>query len=376
MNFNSYNQFIDETDPFNPSNMLTGFICTESNNKYGALLITSINGVETNQLIYCTPKIKYPIDRFGRYIFPPANLVTTYEKIDGTNIFMYRYEHEGKSYVSYKTRMTPFVRNGKFGAFRDMWKSMMVKYPNMESLFENNHDMIDGFSFELYGFANTHLIKYDVPIDTVLLFGVDYDGNITPPHDIVVDGSVPVLPVRNEFDNKADFISMYGRSQEKMETTINKLENSLYEGMEGEIWYVETDTDTVMFKCKPFTIAEIHWAMSSIITADSIKTTILNSLEATTGNKIDVEYVKQLLAEEYSDELIDASEKRIMNCIKVIQEEMELSSAIDDCIEDLSIDIVNMDIPTIMRLLSKRFNRNDMRGVYNIVERKKNISQV
>ena len=46
-------------DPFNPENTVHGEIYHKSE-KYGDLLILSVNGVDCNQYIHTTPKFKYP----------------------------------------------------------------------------------------------------------------------------------------------------------------------------------------------------------------------------------------------------------------------------------------------------------------------------
>jgi hypothetical protein len=54
-----YRDFI-ETDPYNPQNVVEGSLCIKQNDFYGALFIKKVNGKACEQLIYGTPKIRYP----------------------------------------------------------------------------------------------------------------------------------------------------------------------------------------------------------------------------------------------------------------------------------------------------------------------------
>jgi predicted phosphohydrolase len=62
--FGCHIKFVDKfekQDPFNPGNVVSGFMCHQKNVMNGSLFITHINGVKVaNQLIYGTPKLAYP----------------------------------------------------------------------------------------------------------------------------------------------------------------------------------------------------------------------------------------------------------------------------------------------------------------------------
>ena len=66
----------DELDPFDicdtfNNNQLRGYISRHSDYRYGAMVITHVNNkLCPSQIIYGTPKIKYPFDRNGMYRFP------------------------------------------------------------------------------------------------------------------------------------------------------------------------------------------------------------------------------------------------------------------------------------------------------------------
>ena len=74
MKFKNTKKYI-ERDPFNPENLLECEISMDKDHRYGALIIHKINGdkLASPQIIYGTPKLKYPFDRNGNWHFPSAN---------------------------------------------------------------------------------------------------------------------------------------------------------------------------------------------------------------------------------------------------------------------------------------------------------------
>lgn len=102
----------EEIDPYN-NNRVEGFICLKHSQFYGSLLLSKVNGYDiVPKLIMGTPKMHYPIDRNGKYIFPSAKKIEAYEKLDGTNIVAYHYfDHENNRYLTYKTRLMPLWKS-------------------------------------------------------------------------------------------------------------------------------------------------------------------------------------------------------------------------------------------------------------------------
>ena len=156
-------------DPFNPKNHVEGQISFSRDKSYGSLKIERINAELVDQpQIFGTPKIAYPFGLGHNYRFPSADRIYRFRKYDGTNIFMYRYRNNGMEYITFKVRLFPFLR----GRYITMWQYILRKYPQIPELFKLNPD-VTGFSFELYGSDNPHMIQYeDVKLDIVLLFGL------------------------------------------------------------------------------------------------------------------------------------------------------------------------------------------------------------
>ena len=118
-----------------------------------------------------------------------------------------------------------------------------------------------------------------------------------------------------------------------------------------------------MFKCKPHQIEVIHWA-SEHIPSTICYATAHNVLE--TQDDVTYEAVAQLLLEEYTQEKIDKSAYRIKKAVNTVQEAIFLHQQVDIVMN--LYDFSDADVPTVMRTLSKHFDRGDMRKVYQRVQ--------
>ena len=368
-----------QVDPFNPQNILEGYISRQLDEYYGALLITKINGEDTHQEILCTPKIKYPFNKKGDWIMPPISWAEIYEKIDGTNIFMYRYMYKGDYYVTYKTRLSPFVKNNSFGDLLDLWRQVLSMYQDIPLLFTYNPDII-GFSFEMYGELNPHLIKYKaeginatdyVQIDTMLLFGLNKNNNVVTNRGIeindVVDKAALIEFLYKDEHFETKYVqNVYKKRQQELEEFLDKTDDGMYEGDEGEIFYVRLkDSDIItMFKCKPETIEKIHFANCALsIESNVIKATIIKAFES--FSNVDYDVVEKLLLEDYSIDRVSTSADKIKHALKEELELRQIGSIVKNKLQDQDIET----IPDKMRFLSKYFDKKDITKVYQVVKR-------
>ena len=346
----------EEQDPFNPQNIVKGLLTVGGKKNYGRLDIESVNGVPASQIILGTPKISYPFDKNGNYNFPSVDMMEIYEKLDGTNVFMYSYEAGGKIFITYKPRLRPFLVNSRFGPFQDMWKRMLERYPRIPKLFRDSPVYISGYSFELYGAENTHLIEYEVPLDTALLFAVTVNGDIEPPSWVSPMG-VPsaVLIDRLTYDSPDFLIEEYKGMQEYMgENLIEKEET--FVGSEGQIWYAYLgDTTWTMFKCKPHEIERIHWASSKYIHRNTILGATQNAFEST--DDVTIDYVKDLLREEFEEETIKNSHDRIKKVVDQLNKDMFYYGEIERLLDGSDIDLENKG--DVMRLLVGELKSKD-----------------
>lgn len=346
-------------DHFN-GHLLRGFLCRASDHRYGALVLTHVDGVEEVQVIYATPKLHYPFDRTGTYRFPPAKSVEAYEKLDGTNVLAYRYTSQGRTFLSYKLRLTPVVQNSRFGPFLDFWREMLDRYPDIPRLPEVNGCNV---SFELYGARNKHLIVYDVPLDTAVLFGVDQEANIRPPSELETLG-VPVAPLRARLTGAADLAREYQRQQATCEAQNRTEEDGTIAGTEGHVWYLRDVWDrVVMFKCKPESVEQIHWA-SGGLSKNVVLATAYNVLE--TEDELTYAGVKELLLEEFSEEAIDRFREHIEAVIQQITAELAFRSEVLEFYQNLGLDLRTQK-GDVMRAFAARYPKSQMRKIYSLL---------
>lgn len=156
----------DEVDPFNPENQVRGFIM-RSRRRRGDLQITHVNGEACAQYIHATPKIPLlepasPLPEFER--------AHVFDKLDGTNILLFRYRDAGgRDFVSYKTRLSPFLRPLPYGDFVALWRQILERYaaPIAELVAAPHH-----FGFELFGRAVRILTDYPAELDARLLHAI------------------------------------------------------------------------------------------------------------------------------------------------------------------------------------------------------------
>lgn len=361
-----YREFC-ETDPFNLQNEVRGYISRKATEYYGALIITHINGMSVKeQLIMGTPKMHYPFTttQIGerRYSFPIANKIEIFEKLDGTNILVYSYTDGENIFYTCKTRLMPFAHAGsKWGNFFAMWNEVACNDFAYICDLLTTHNC--NLSFELYGARNPHLVIYDTPLAYALLFGVTNTGNIIPPTQI--NCQLPKVQLLSTIDK--NYEDSYLALQKKLEGNLRKLDNDTYAGIEGAVWYLQTvDKRTIQYKCKPETIEIIHFSQGAGISKNSILATCWNALENV--EKLTVDFIKQLLTEEFEAVKIEANHYLIESCINIVEQSLAFRERVLTEYKATRLDI-HLDKVAVMRKMSKKFERNEMSKVYTTIMR-------
>ena len=318
----------------------------------------------------CTPKIRYPFDAAGRWHFPKAKRIERYEKLDGTNIFAFWYfDDRGHKKMAFKTRLKPFLGDSRFGPFRTMWQEMMR---NQEGLRELVTGLVMGngygASFELWGARNPHTVRYEEPaLQASLLFARKHSREIGPP-SVALDYSPLkslVAPFLGTVDR--DYVWSYEEAQRQHEATLKEVDGG-YLGSEGEVWYLQTEDGLwQMFKCKPETIEQIHWAAGGI-GKNQVLATCWNALEG--WDAPTAAQVRQLLEEEFTAAEVDKAYYMVERCLEAVLDQgkfrVEVLEAYRFQKEMHGLSVLT-DKVGVMRRLGMEFPRAQMGKVYSIV---------
>ena len=353
-------QPFDVEDPFNDALRLRGFLCQKPDHRYGALVITHINDAETPQLILATPKLHYPFGKDGSFHFPPIKTIHLYEKLDGTNVLAYRYrDDDGQWRMTYKLRLSPTLRNSRWGPFLDMWRELLQAHPTIPQLVEDNGCHV---SFEMYGACNTHLVVYEKDLEVAVLFGVRHDASVVPSHQLdLLD--VPGASLIGALVAGEDPVAKYGEIRAQMEQRNKPTDDEKLTGIEGTVWYVEEPGGRVsLWKCKPESVEAIHWALG--VNKKAVIATCWNLLE--TSDDLSYKTLLPMLAEEYEPRDIEAFRPHIEDCIRQVQHEFEFKERVLEEYAKLGVSI-HADKAGVMRALSQRFARMEMKKVYALI---------
>lgn len=353
-------------DPFNPGNEVSGFISRKPNEYYGALLIEKVNNKKVRQqLVMGSPKMSYPFapraDGSRKYMFPSAKNIEVYLKLDGTNVVSYfYYDYKGR-YMSFKPRLRPFLQPGRFGDFLNMWKEVASDYFTEIRGAMTKHNC--NLSFELYGSHNTHLIVYENSLDFALLFGVTNGGNILSPTQLQM-GNLPVVGKKGEINR--DYVHHYEDWQHSLEEWLQPVDEEHYTGDEGVVWYLHTpEGRCIQLKCKPESVEAIHFAAGGPgLGKNSITATCWNAFETT--DQPDVALIKEMLLEEFEQEVIDAQTELIKRCLGSVIEQAEFRVRVLDEYRATGMNILT-DKAGAMRVLSRKFTKSEMKKVYSII---------
>jgi len=352
-----------EIDPFNPQNTLTGRICHEQGEEYGKIILTRINDKPCKQIIYSTPKMYYPFDKKGNFYFKqPTTPTVAYIKYDGTNIVGYSYYYQGTKYITYKTRLNPVLKSGRFGNFYEMWCEILQKYQQIPKIILKEDINL---SFELHGILNKILILYPFRLDIRLLFGITPNGSIIRPEQFAKYG-IPIAERYYEFKIGEDFPKTYNELRDELEKSNEVKSDSEIVGLEGLVIYQSNEDGTTweQWKLKPETIFKIHTKPE--MSKKDIMITCYNALENVDIDGITFEFVGELLLEEFTENEITRNEYKIKQIIKEVKEELQLRNEIITTYKELNLS-VKEDKTRTMRTLSQYFPSNRMRYVYTII---------
>ena len=358
-----------EIDPFNPDNRLQGHIQVAAGDEYGCLMIQSVNDTPAPQTIVVTPKTTYPFFKDGSWILEGFQHLDAYLKLDGTNICQFAYEDaHGNQFTSFKMRVRPFMAP----RFISLIERVLAIYPKLR---DKRLQPGECLIYEMFGYDNPMLIRYQQPIDLALLFARAPNGDIITleTNHPIFDGIDCPRAEHRPFSDTADVQAEYLRRQEYFTNTLIPIADDQFDGHEGEMLFVTfpdgartTPGSFVrLIKLKAHQIEEIHWASNHVSRAE---------IEATCRNIFDLsdnpneQDLIQLLAEDWNESQIQNSIDTLRRVLQETIQKHEFQELVLHAFHQTAgAADFQQDPRPVMRELSQQFDRKDMKKVHSVL---------
>lgn len=367
----------NETTP--EGNTISGYISVKPNKYLGSCLIIKCNGEVTNQFIQSMPKIHYFEDE--RDI---GNNVTShcYEKLDGTCLILYPLKNKNGEIIEIvpKTRGRAVADKHFIGLYKNIDQKPVMDY-------YNNDDGI--LIFEMYGILNQHeIIHYNTGIDMKLI-AIFKDGifHNTPIEASIYGFNKPDLVFKLYHQGQQWFIETtsdkfkpyFGRAIYTFPTNIDAVDgiqklleklNKKYieingiRAIEGVVINTYNINDHPKWlKCKPRDIENEHRSQNGI-PRSAITKEVLKYFDEYGADVKEIylkdknhhtEYIHRMLSEEYNEELIHKSSKKIERVFMQIWDSKVPPISIFNLADKLIEENPDKDITDLMRIFAVEY---------------------
>ena len=374
-----------------------GFLCRQESSWLGTLAVTEIAGRERLEFIPAMPKIHYPYHRDPRtgprVIIPlPPNAVDARfnEKLDGTCIVWYALPLPGDegetSEVIPRTRLQPVLSGSRWGDWPALLQEVL---PDRRPVERAVREQAVVLAFELWGYRNPHLVRYDVPLALTLHTAIRQRKpcGISPQSDHrTADGSIPHgkplsyrrladIARRYGFDLvksmaveelDADHLAQAYRDLQAQMEAHNRAAGPDTYVEEGAVLMISTRDRAAYWKCKPPSIEEIHFAVGASIGKEIIRQAILKLAEQ--GYDFDQGRLEDLEAElekDFDPRDVETQRDLIGRVWLDFLVEQQRCEWLRRLVQESGLDPV--DTAPLMRHLSQHYPKKQMRWVYNTV---------
>ena len=393
-------RYFDETTP--NGNHITGYINQKPNRYLGSMIILTVNDEAVEQFIQSMPKIHYFKDERD---IPKNNINPCYEKLDGSCLILYPLKNHNGDIIEIipKTRGRPIADNHFIELYHKVDQKPIIDYYN-----ENDGILI----FELYGILNQHdIIHYTNGID-IALIGIyengehitGYGEKIKGFHqreiygfhlpdkifEIYNDGNKwyirftsqkykHYLPTEHEYyPTNIDAVLGVKHHLEKLNKDYYEINGRL--ATEGVVINtVREDGSKKWLKCKPRDIEQKHKTVNGIprrsITKECLKYfdeygSEVKEIYETNPNH-HTEYLHRQLSEEYNEELIQKSKKKIEKIFMQIWESKTVPESIHNICNEIFEKYSSEGIGYCMRMFAEEYpmKKKDASTVYNVIEK-------
>ncbi len=358
----------------------SGYLCRQESEKFGMLAITQLDGEERLELVYAMPKIHYPYaketDAGGLEILrveipvPPDAVDARFtHKLDGTAIVFYPLTAaDGRVLeVIPRTRLQPVISPSRWGNWNELIAEAMPDRTPVERAVTQERVVL---IFELWGYRNAHLVTYTTPLAMTLHTAVQNGqvlsyrrlAEIAERYGLNLVDSVAVLS-----PDSAGLAQAYQRLQAEMEA-INQAAGAETFAEEGAILMLSTAHNATLWKCKPPSVEEIHWAAGAGLSKANVEQALYKMLENgydfATGSVADL---KTELESDFEPTQIDYAAPLVQEVYEDFVEEMKRRARLRQLVDESGLAL--NDLPNLMRTLSTHFAKREMGWVYATVKK-------
>lgn len=367
-----WNEFDVTTDA---GNHIAGWLCREESERLGMLAVTEVNGIERLELIYAMPKIPYPYqqaDGEAQVVIPVPQNATDARfnlKLDGTCIVFYPLTDEdgAVSEVVARTRLQPVLTASRWGDWPALLDDAMPDRSDLERAVREQKITL---CFELWGYRNPHLVKYETPLALTLHTGIRHKRPVS--HRILADiarrYNLPLIESIEVAELDSDSLRRaYLAWREEMERRNQAAGQDTFVE-EGAILMISTPRTAMYYKCKPSSIEEIHWAMGQTLSKEIILQALYKMRE--NGYDFTAGQTEDLMAEleaDFDRPLIETQADLIRRVWMEYVMELQRKEWLRYLVEGSGLDPHATSLPDMMRYLSQHYPASQMSWVYNTV---------
>ncbi|MBI3764706.1 MAG: hypothetical protein HY260_22935 [Chloroflexi bacterium] len=368
-----YWQPFDATSPGGVA--FTGYVCRQESEKLGMLAMTSVGGKERLEFIYAMPKIHYPYqqDRHGQMqlVIPVPQNVTDARftiKLDGTAIIWWPLtDAEGNVLeVVPRTRLQPVLTPSRWGDWNKLLAEALPDKSGVERAVREQGVVL---AFELWGYRNPHLIKYETPLAITLHTAIRHKKIVS--HRLLADmagrfGFNLVESIEVARPDSTGLAEAYRRWQEKMEERNKSAGEGVFVD-EGAVLVISTTETATYYKCKPPSIEEIHWAVGRHISKEIVRQVLYKMLE--NGYDFDAGKAEDAMTEleaDFQPPEIEGEADLIRKVWNEFTLELQKQAWLRGLVDASGLD--PRDLPNMMRYLSQHYPKKEMSWVYGTVK--------
>jgi hypothetical protein len=289
-------------------------------------------------------------------------------KLDGTAIIFYPLTTPDGAVLEVipRTRLLPVLAPSRWGDWHGLLAEVLPDRTPVERAVREQHVVL---AFELWGYRNPHLIRYDTPLALTLHTAIRHrkPASYRRLADIAARYGLDLVPTLEVAAPDADGLAAaYRRWQAQIEAQNQAAGPDVFV-QEGAILMLSKAETASYWKCKPPSIEEIHWQADQHISKEIVRQALLKMLE----NGYDfaagrAEDVQASLEADFDPQQVQAEADLIQRLYLDFTVELQRQQWLRSLVDTSGLD--PHDLPNLMRHLGQHYPKREMGWVYATVK--------